>query len=302
MHRSGTSLAASLLEDAGLHIGERLMEGNWSNPRGHFEDMDFIEFQRGALVQLGLHQDGWLTSDLPKIPEDLLDQARALMIRKRQVNRPWGWKDPRTVLFLPLWISLIPDARFAIVYRAPWEVVESLFRRGDAIFADDPELAVKTWVFYNLKLLALERAAPERCVLANVKTITANAAAWVSALAERTGISLRAPNSAIYEKELFHGVQASDRAAVISRYYPEAMDAFASLEHHAFRPRDIGVLHDDRLRIESVATSEDDALGPCGLEALASAGDRSTEEAERRRVMRAWHRLCVASGVPRITE
>ena len=43
MHRSGTSLAASLLQSAGLDVGERLMEGNWSNPRGHFEDLDFVK-------------------------------------------------------------------------------------------------------------------------------------------------------------------------------------------------------------------------------------------------------------------
>ena len=59
----GRRLAAALLQGAGVHVGERLMEANWSNPRGHFEDMDFVELQRAALERLGCHRDGWTTSD-----------------------------------------------------------------------------------------------------------------------------------------------------------------------------------------------------------------------------------------------
>ena len=268
MHRSGTSLAASLLENSGLDIGDRLMEGNWSNPRGHFEDMDFIEFQRGALVQLGLHQDGWLTSELPELPGDLVGRARALVDRKQQRGRPWGWKDPRTVLFLPLWSLLVPEAAFALVYRAPWEVVESLYRRGDAILADDPELAVKIWVHYNRTLLHLARAAPARCVLVNVETMIADPAAWVAAVAERSGIALRAPDTAICEPALFHGDQARDRAGVIFRHYPDAVELFAALERDAFRP--------------------------AGMEAPEPWAHSPTADAERRLAMRDWHGLCSA--------
>jgi len=82
MHRSGTSLAAALLQSSGLDVGERLMEGNWSNPRGHFEDMDFVELQRAALVRLGHHQDGWVRSELPEAADDLVSAARDLLARK----------------------------------------------------------------------------------------------------------------------------------------------------------------------------------------------------------------------------
>ena len=262
MHRSGTSLAASLLENAGLDIGDRLMEGNWSNPRGHFEDMDFIEFQREALVRLGLHQDGWLVSELPELPQDLVDRARALVDRKQATGRPWGWKDPRTVLFLPLWSSLVPDATFAIVYRAPWEVVESLYRRGDAAFADDPELAVKVWFHYNRSLLTFALAAPERCVLTNVKTIVVDPAAWVAAVVRRTGLPLSAPTTAIYDPSLLHGEQACDRAGLLFRHYPETVELFATLDRYAFRP--------------------------AGMDASAPWAHGSTAEVERRLAMRDW--------------
>ena len=49
MHRSATSLIASLFEGAGVHLGERLLAPNAQNPRGFFEDVEFFEFHRAAL-------------------------------------------------------------------------------------------------------------------------------------------------------------------------------------------------------------------------------------------------------------
>ncbi len=40
-----------------------------------------------------------------------------------------------------------------LIYRSPWEVVDSLYRRGDKAFVDQPELAVKMWMHYNYKIL-----------------------------------------------------------------------------------------------------------------------------------------------------
>ncbi|HUU33183.1 MAG TPA: hypothetical protein VMW48_03915, partial [Vicinamibacterales bacterium] len=67
MHRSGTSLAASLLADAGLDVGTRLLGANASNPRGHFEDEDFVELQQAVLRELGLSPDGWVTTSPPAV-------------------------------------------------------------------------------------------------------------------------------------------------------------------------------------------------------------------------------------------
>ena len=49
MHRSGTSLVSSLLQRAGIHIGEKLIAANSANPRGYFEDVDFYEFHENLL-------------------------------------------------------------------------------------------------------------------------------------------------------------------------------------------------------------------------------------------------------------
>lgn len=42
MHRSGTSLVASLCADAGVDMGARLLGPGPGNPRGHYEDLDVL--------------------------------------------------------------------------------------------------------------------------------------------------------------------------------------------------------------------------------------------------------------------
>jgi len=49
MHRSGTSLTAAFLQKIGLDLGDNLLKGNYWNPKGYFEDIDFVEFQRTVL-------------------------------------------------------------------------------------------------------------------------------------------------------------------------------------------------------------------------------------------------------------
>ncbi len=151
-------------------------------------------------------------------------------------GRSWGWKDPRTVPLLPLWLPLLPEAGFAIVYRAPWEVIESLYRRGDAAFTDDPELAVQVWLHYNRVLLDLALAAPERCVVANVEAMATHPAAWVAAVAARTSTPLGTPGAAVVEPSLLHGDQARERAGLLFRHYPEVVALYEQLQHLAWRP------------------------------------------------------------------
>jgi len=236
MHRSGTSLAASLLESAGVHVGERLMEANWSNPRGHFEDMDFVDLQRAALERLGLHRDGWVESDLPALPEDIIESARALVERKRKTDRPWGWKDPRTIVFLQLWLELLPDAKLILLYRAPWEVIDSLYRRGDQVFQEDPELAVRMWLRYNRVLLDALQARPSQCLLVSLETVAAHPGPWVARVGELAGVHLAPPRAALYDDALLHGSKAAVRAGSLFRHYPEVVELYAALQSRAWHP------------------------------------------------------------------
>src|SRR5215470_15228559 len=82
MHRSGTSLAASILRTSGVDMGERLMAPQASNPAGFFEDLDFVELHMDALERRGLHPDGWDARPLASLGRALSARARDLARRK----------------------------------------------------------------------------------------------------------------------------------------------------------------------------------------------------------------------------
>ena len=99
MHRSGTSLISSYLQLCGLTIGEKFREPNYDNEKGFFEDLDFVEFHKKILIK-----NKKSMFNAKRINIDAEDEKNAREILKnKDSNIVWGWKDPRTVLFLDFW-------------------------------------------------------------------------------------------------------------------------------------------------------------------------------------------------------
>jgi hypothetical protein len=127
MHRSGTSLIASWLANSGLFVGDTLLSNRVDNPMGHFEDEGFLHLQDAILKANGLSYQV-LPGENPEI--FAVHRTRAMkLIAQRGNQLMWGWKDPRTTLFLPFWKELIPNMKALIVYRHYALVVDSMMRR-----------------------------------------------------------------------------------------------------------------------------------------------------------------------------
>lgn len=134
MHRSGTSLLARYLFESGLFLGNDLLGAHESNPAGHYEDKDFLGFHNAILVAHGLNYK--VSSPVQwNIGPAIRGQAQAF-IDARSNLKQWGWKDPRTCLFLPFWKSLLPDCHFMITYRPYAAVVRSLISRDILMYLD----------------------------------------------------------------------------------------------------------------------------------------------------------------------
>ena len=128
MHRSGTSLTAQWISKCGLHLGERLLGSSPGNKFGHVEDIDFLELHSDILAHFGKDYD--VEQPLSgAIPQRYVDRARALVTAKNMSHQQWGWKEPRTCLFLSLWDELLEHPRYLVVYRDYAEVVDSILRR-----------------------------------------------------------------------------------------------------------------------------------------------------------------------------
>ncbi len=142
MHRSGTSLLVRLLDSLGLFVGWKLAAnheasffnkhnawllaaagGRWDTPAA----IDHL-LADGDGVELALaYLEGRLASAAAL---EFLGPRRYLRYRSLSaVAEPWGWKDPRTTVTLPLWLRLFPGARVLHLVRNGVDVAESLHRR-----------------------------------------------------------------------------------------------------------------------------------------------------------------------------
>jgi hypothetical protein len=229
MHRCGTSLTAALLREAGLAIGERLLDLGGDRRLGHSEDLDVVELHQLVLADNGLSTAGWTVESEIRWSEPHVLQARAL-VDGHAGRRTWGWKDPRTVLVLPFWQALLPDAAFLFLYRSPWAVADSLFRRGDFTFFWRPTLAVEIWLHYNRLLLDFMDRHPERCLLMAADRVVADPAGAVSAVSRRFELDLVDPTEDIVDRALFApDTPEPERAWAVEQLFPEVLDVYDHL-------------------------------------------------------------------------
>ncbi|WP_375515624.1 sulfotransferase family protein, partial [uncultured Nostoc sp.] len=234
MHRSGTSLTASLMESAGVNIGERLMDAAPSNPKGHFENLDFVDFHKCALRSQGITQEGWTIQKDIHIPQQLFDKAKLIIAENATLNY-WGWKDPRTTLFLYFWKNLLPQAYFIFTYRSPWEVIDSLYRRGvDEIFYSNPKYALQIWMHYNKIILDFYHQFPDKCILLNTETVIADYTVISTLCGNKFGLQLKEPNEGIVDKSLMSNLAPNGhRPMLIKRFFPEAVELYNDLNNQA---------------------------------------------------------------------
>ena len=238
MHRSGTSLATSLLREAGLDVGQNLMSGRFDNIQGHFEDLDFINFHEKVLESQGISTQGWTTQSNIYVPEKLVKQAK-ILINQKWDKYLWGWKDPRTTLFLEFWKKLLPEAKFLLIYRSPWQVIDSLYRRGDGAFINNPNLAINLWCYYNETILDFYDKYSESCILTEIDDIIQNNQDFLRLIRNKLEIPLQeAQLSQIYDSSLFHKSNLNThRLTLIQQYFKEAIDIYRRLHRNSLNIR-----------------------------------------------------------------
>jgi len=129
MHRSGTSVVASILNRIGISMGEEFLDPDEFNQNGYFEDKDFLWINKGIFENAnGI----WYAP--PSIPEikkggEKFEEAISKVVSKKRDKagqNSWGWKDPRNCLTCWNYYPKIIDARFIIVVRRIVDIKSSL--------------------------------------------------------------------------------------------------------------------------------------------------------------------------------
>ena len=250
MHRSGTSYLASVLAAAGVAMGTRLVEPDANNPRGYFEDRDFLALNRRLMLastdDAPGHRDwGWTeTEHWEEGPAAGVRTAARELLAARREGRRWGWKDPRTTLVLDFWDGLAAEVGAApgylFVYRAPWDVADAIQRVGADVFLRRPEYANCIWRLYNRRLLEFRRRHPGRTLLVAIEAVLAAPHRFADLLAARLGCPLDGDLlTRLREEEGLRARPLSDPLVdLVAATSPETYQLFAELQAAADLPRD----------------------------------------------------------------
>ena len=136
MHRSATSMTArSLHKSNEVFMGEKLLLGLPDNPKGHYEDTKFLNLNIEILKSAGGSWDNPPTKEKILEQKNKFDNKIKLLVEESINNaknkglRSWGFKDPRTVLTIDLYLPHLPNPQFITCYRDPMEIAKSLNKR-----------------------------------------------------------------------------------------------------------------------------------------------------------------------------
>lgn len=157
MHRSGTSLAARMLNLLGLHtcVGDDLLGPDRRNPSGLWESDSLVKVNDALLRRVGRAwwcppKSGldWDPSNAAGLPDP---SEAGSTFHSRHPTTPWVWKDPRLALTLPYWRRSIGEPVSALVMlRDPVAVATSLQTRDGFPLV----LGVALWERYNRLIAA----------------------------------------------------------------------------------------------------------------------------------------------------
>ncbi len=190
MHRSGTSLITNWLYHCGLQVGESLVKANHGNTEGHYEDVEFLKLHEEILSGNGLSPGGLVHDEKIDISEYQLEKLKAVISVKERHYEQWGWKEPRTCLFLDVYKELLPGAKYLVIVRDHMAVVSSLLKRGfeevdnryasrslvtklkwnllkkerrrKRFYMDHAEEYLKVWIDYNEHILNILHQLPSK--------------------------------------------------------------------------------------------------------------------------------------------
>jgi hypothetical protein len=216
MHRSGTSVVSQWLSECCLNIGDNLLGSDIGNEDGHFEDLDFYRYHEDVLQDNNLSKSGYVKS-LSYYQEEKL---KSITNFKSKIHEQWGWKEPRTCLFLTHYRKLIPNAYYLVVLRDYNAVVNSLIvrdfkhlerkylargwfsrliwkwfrraRRERKLYKDLSSFYLNIWITYSNELLKhMQSISREKFIAVNYNLLNSSDKEAFSVLKDKWNFSLQ---------------------------------------------------------------------------------------------------------------
>ena len=192
MHKSGTTLAAQLLHQAGIPMVRH------TPANGHYA---VNKYERPEMVELNLELLG-CRSDLESIScappprlhisDQAVRQAQVLIAEFEQSHEHWGFKDPRASLTYRFWAQRLPEHRIIVMIRSLnelWQRYSSVNIRRRILGLRTAWNLVQRWHEYNFTILDNLRASSHAILVLDYRKVM-NDDQPLSQMAEFVGVDL----------------------------------------------------------------------------------------------------------------
>lgn len=230
MHRSGTSTTAGLISHLGYSVGESLMEGNETNPKGFFENYRLMFFNESLLQ--ACHCNWHNTLCLPdrwwdaESVQQMKPKLKSLILKEIREEQRMLFKDPRLCILMPFYLQVFEEMnihpRFLITLRKPSQVIQSLQRRDHF----SPMKSARLWIDHMLKAEFYTRGYPRTFI--DYEEVLKNPLNSLNFIRERFSIGLTGPHSS--ENRILDFVEPSlNHSAEADTSYHELQTAASSI-------------------------------------------------------------------------
>ncbi len=149
MHRSGSSLVAKIFYEWGVNLGADLMEQDYANTNGYYENWDFVKMNNHLLSEAG---GSWNYPVMITEPND----AAQNLVTKHNGHELWGWKDNRTCFTFKAYEPALKNVMFVVCKRKREAVIQSLFRTHSKLFQKADRTEKYFGELYDLHYKAIE--------------------------------------------------------------------------------------------------------------------------------------------------
>lgn len=197
-------------------MGKELVSPHISNLKGHFEDSKIVELHDRHLSGLGTN---WQFHDEVKLSANNL-QLNDYINERSASSFIWGVKDPRIALFLSHWANSLGNSGYFVFIARHWSgCIESLLNRHSRELAyklmkndtsndhfrfwQQPDLAARTWLAYNKRILKFVKKHPKNTLLLTQRAIF-EGAPILQAVNQKFGFALDTEAQSPFEDSLFN--------------------------------------------------------------------------------------------------
>ena len=165
--RSGTSLMAGILNEAGYYNGDNLYNARYSNPMGFYENWEINSINEAILntyitktlkikrkitnkstIDSPCRGHFWLFRIDPQVKISYRNKKIIKRISSLVLHQPFAFKDPRFSYTVSVWKDYLPvNTKFVVVFRDPSITANSIVKE-----CKSAEYLSNMYIDYNLAL------------------------------------------------------------------------------------------------------------------------------------------------------